>query len=112
MPAASITITGQKEVEAKLTGLSQKLSTSTKQALQNAANNVVTVARQNAPYLTGYLRSQIAVESVTPTSATIVSGAEYSTYQEVDFMGMALDSSAATLLRELQTAVQKAASGR
>lgn len=106
MPA-SITITGHQQVEQRL-DLGKKLPTPMRQALENAANAVVQVARQNAPYLTGYLRSQIAVESVTPTSATIVSGAEYSIYQKVDFMGMALQSSQATFLREVQSAIQRA----
>ena len=107
----SITITGQKEVETKL-DFGQRLPPATRQALQNAANNVATVAKQNAPYLTGFLRSNITVESVTPTKATIVSGAEYSIYQKTDFMGIALQSSAATFLRELQTAIQRAVGGR
>lgn len=106
MPA-SITITGQQQVEQRL-DLNKKLPPHLKQALNNAANNVVQVARQNAPYLTGYLRSQIAVESVTNNSVTIVSGAEYSIYQKVDFMGMALQSSQATFLKEVQAAIQKA----
>jgi hypothetical protein len=107
----SITITGQREIETKL-DLGRRLPTSTRQALQNAANNVASVAKQNAPFLTGFLRSNITVESVTPTAAKIVSGAEYSIYQRVDFMGIALQSSSAVYLRELQTAIQKAISGR
>jgi Bacteriophage protein of unknown function (DUF646). len=106
MPA-SITITGDKPVIAKFDKMKTDLPKATQQALQNAANNVVQVARQNAPYLTGYLRSQIAVETITPTSTTIVSGAEYSIYQRVDFMGIALQSSQATFLRELQTAISR-----
>lgn len=109
MPA-SMTIQGQPQVEAKLD--SKKLTTPMKQALQNAANNVVTVAKQNAPYLTGYLRSQIAVESVTEKSAEIVSGAEYSIYQKVDFMGIALQSAEAQFLRDLQNQISRALGSR
>lgn len=111
MPA-SITITGDKPVVAKFDRMKTEIPRATQQALTNAANNVVQVARQNAPYLTGYLRSQIAVETATPTSATIVSGAEYSIYQRVDFMGIALRSAQSTFLRELQTAVSRAIGSR
>ena len=105
MPA-SITVTGQQQVEAKLD--SKKLTTPMKQALQNAANNVAQVAKQNAPYRTGFLRANIEVESVTEKQATIVSNAEYSVYQKVDFMGMALQSAQAQFLRDLQAQISRA----
>lgn len=107
MPA-SITITGDKQIISKMDRWKTEIPRSTQQALHNAATSVVTVAKQNAPYLTGYLRSQIAIESESSTAVTIVSGAEYSIYQKVDFMGIAMQSAQANLLRELQSAINRA----
>lgn len=113
MPSLSFTITGDKQVVSRLERLKPDIDRNTQQALTNAANNVATVAKQNAPYLTGYLRSQIQVESATPLSVNIVAGAEYSIYQEarVGFMATAFSSAQAVLLREIQTAVSRATSG-
>lgn len=60
-------------------------------------------AKQNAPFRTGYLRSQIMVDSpVTEKEAFITSNADYSIYQKDDFMGDALESETPTLINELK----------
>lgn len=70
--------------------------------MQNAANACAATAKQNAPYLTGFLRSNILIDSVTATKAVITSHAEYSIYQKDDFMGDALQSEAPKFAQAMQ----------
>lgn len=90
----AITVTGSEQVIRNLNSLGPEGQKIIQQAMQNAANATAATAKQNAPYLTGFLRSEIRVDSVTATKAVITSHAEYSIYQKDDFMGDALQSEA------------------
>lgn len=105
-----VSIKGHEQVGNNIIKIGQEVPKSSQQALQNAANNVVTIARQNAPFDTGFLRSSIEVESVTVSEAKITAGADYAAVQEdrVGYMASALDSNAATFLQELQRSVAAA----
>lgn len=98
----AITVTGSEQVIRNLNNLGPEGQKAILQAMTNAANATAAVAKQNAPYLTGYLRSQILVDSVTATSATITSHAEYSIYQKDDFMGDALQSEGPKFVQAMQ----------
>lgn len=97
-----ITVTGSEQVKSNLTNLGPEAEKLILQTMKNSANQVATVAKQLAPFLTGYLRSNITVDSVTATKATITSHAEYSIYQKVDFMGEALAQEGPKLISAMQ----------
>ena len=98
----AVTITGSQQVISNLNNLDSEAKKLIKAAMQTAADRVVSTAKSNAPVDTGYLRSQIMVDSVTETEAKITSHAEYSIYQKVDFMGDALSTESAAFTQSLQ----------
>lgn len=97
-----IVITGHEQVIANLNNLGPEAQKLIEQTMKNSANQVASVAKQLAPFRTGYLRANITVDSATATKAQITSHAEYSIYQKDDFMGEALAQEGPKLISAMQ----------
>lgn len=108
MVVDAVKIVGSDQVIRNLNNLDPEAKKLIKQAMQNSANAVVATAKQLAPYRTGFLRSEIRIDSVTETKAIITSHAEYSIYQKDDFMGDALKQEGSKLVQQMNKVYSQA----
>jgi HK97 gp10 family phage protein len=78
-----VTVTGAKETETALNKLAKDLfDVEVPNGLEEIVNFFVETAQGNAPVDTGFLRDNIAIESLDKDSAIVTSGAEYSIFVE------------------------------